>query len=384
LEERLLGSKERAWKAVLLEEPDIVPLYEICITPHVASKILGRTPVYWNWKAILELRARGVSSERIEEKINKDLIDLFFKKLHHDIIHVWYGLSNYPTSGTVKFVGENLWQVGDAQFRFLPVTSELERYPPIISEPEDVEENILQKWNSASEEVEKNLPTVQKMVKEIGEKVFIVTWIGGLGLHRWELEHLLPWLYKYPEIVEKYVQFHAHNCIETAKVMLDSGIDACFIDCDWAYKHGPFMSPRHFKSIWYPALKAVIDFVHKKGSLIIAHADGNINLILEDIVDAGIDGYQGVEPTAGMNIGEVKEKFGDRISLWGNIDLGFPLSLGTPDDTIRAVKNCIKLASSGGGHIMCSCNAIHEGVKPKNYLAMCKSVMKYGKYNRLR
>jgi len=197
--------------------------------------------------------------------------------------------------------------------------------------------------------------------------------------HTWEINHILKWIYSYPKLVERYVEYIAICCAEVAKVKIDMGFDVCFIDCDWAYRSGPFVSPNIMKKIRIPNLGKVVDIIHKKGSLVVAHADGDIGLLLRDMVEAGIDGYHAIEPPY-MNIDEVKQKYGDKISLWGNINLSFPLAVGTPEDTKRSVRECIKAASPGGGHIICSCNYIQESVKTENYLAMCEDARKYGKY----
>ena len=49
---------------------------------------------------------------------------------------------------------------------------------------------------------------------------------------------------------------------------------------------------------------------------------------MDDIVETNIDGLNPMEPVAGMDIGEVKQKYGDRICLIGNIDCGNLLSNG--------------------------------------------------------
>jgi hypothetical protein len=36
--------------------------------------------------------------------------------------------------------------------------------------------------------------------------------------------------------------------------------------------------------------------------------------------------------------------------------------------------------SPGGGHILCSSNSLHPGVKPENALAMFRAAKKYGDY----
>jgi uroporphyrinogen decarboxylase len=83
---------------------------------------------------------------------------------------------------------------------------------------------------------------------------------------------------------------------------------------------------------------------------------------------------------AGMDIGEVKERYGHRIAVVGNVDCSILLPLGTEAEVIEAVKETIAKASVGGGHILSSSNSIHPAVKPENYGAMVTAAREHGKY----
>jgi uroporphyrinogen decarboxylase len=140
-------------------------------------------------------------------------------------------------------------------------------------------------------------------------------------------------------------------------------------------------SPAVFEEFIAPRLKKMVDAIHEEGAKVVKHTDGNVYKILKQMVDLGIDGLNPIEPSAGMDIGEVKEKYGDRICLIGNIDCGDLLSWGTTDQVEQAVKECIAKASKGGGLMISSSNSIHSSVNPENYLAMIKAVKRWGEYS---
>ena len=117
-----------------------------------------------------------------------------------------------------------------------------------------------------------------------------------------------------------------------------------------------------------------------KGVPFIKHTDGNLWLIMDMIVDTGIDALDPLEPIAGIDIGEMKEKYGNRIALAGNIDCTELLTRGTEKDVVEAVKETIAKAGVGGGYILASSNSIHPGVKPNNYRAMVEAAREYGRY----
>jgi len=101
------------------------------------------------------------------------------------------------------------------------------------------------------------------------------------------------------------------------------------------------------------------------------------------MVSTGIDGIHPLDPEAGMNIKEVKDKYGDRVCVIGNIDTGKLLSESTPEEVDKAVRDTIMEVAPGGGYIIASANSIHSKVKPENYLAMLKATRLYGNYSHL-
>ena len=71
-----------------------------------------------------------------------------------------------------------------------------------------------------------------------------------------------------------------------------------------------------------------------------------------------------------MNLvsGQFKKKYGDWITLCGNIDCGEMVNW-TPEEIKREVKRIIKIASPGGGHLLSTSNAMHSGISAENVRA---------------
>ena len=81
-----------------------------------------------------------------------------------------------------------------------------------------------------------------------------------------------------------------------------------------------------------------------------------------------------------MNLKVAKEKWGDRICLWGNIDLVKTLPYGTVAEVEAEVKQRIEDAGAGGGYICATANSITGFCKIENVFAMTNAVQKYGVY----
>lgn len=121
-------------------------------------------------------------------------------------------------------------------------------------------------------------------------------------------------------------------------------------------------------------------FKKKGASAVIIHCDGNVYSLLDDMVDSGADGWHVIEPQAGMDVGLVKERYGDRICLLGNIDVSHTLPFGTPESVAREVRERSRAATCGGGYFLGSSNSIHRGIPLINDCAMFNAGLWYGRY----
>jgi len=170
------------------------------------------------------------------------------------------------------------------------------------------------------------------------------------------------------------------KAIEYSKAQIDAGVDAIVGCADYSTTKGPFLKPKHFEEFIFPYLRLHVNAVHKKGVFFIKHTDGDLWSILDGLVNTGIDALHSIDPISGMDIGEVKKEYGDKICLCGNIDVGYILLKASVDEVVKAVKECISKASPGGGHFLCSSNVIQREHSVQNVLTMIRTGHKYGRY----
>ncbi|MFQ6096312.1 MAG: uroporphyrinogen decarboxylase family protein [Armatimonadota bacterium] len=194
------------------------------------------------------------------------------------------------------------------------------------------------------------------------------------------MENLLVAYIENPDLAHRLAEIVIEYKIAVAEWAIEQGADAVISGDDYANNDGPLMSPAHFREFVAPYLRRLVEAVHARGVPCLKHTDGYIWPILDDIVHTGIDAIDPVEPMARMDIGEVKQKYGDRVAVMGNVDCAHLLCEATPQDVVEAVKETIAKASVGGGHVLASSNSIHPGVRPENYRAMVEATREYGKY----
>jgi uroporphyrinogen decarboxylase len=183
-----------------------------------------------------------------------------------------------------------------------------------------------------------------------------------------------------PALVRGLVELSVTVNLELAKEAAHRGADFVFSGDDYAATDKPFVSLRMFRELLAPPLKRVLTGFKELGLYVIKHTDGNILPLLDLIVDSGIDALDPIDPIAGLDIGEMKRRFGHRLALKGNVDCAHTLTNGTEKQVVEETLGVMRKAAAGGGLIVSSSNSIHSGVKPGNYLAMWNVIRMYGRY----
>jgi len=192
-------------------------------------------------------------------------------------------------------------------------------------------------------------------------------------------ENFMYLLHDDPMLIEDYLEMHANYYVEQVREIVKCGIDFLYIGDDIAYKGGTMLSPETMRRIWVPRMRRIMAPAAECGVPILFHSDGNILEMLPDLLDMGIGGLNPIEPY-GMDIADVKKRFGANIALFGNLDVGAVLAMGTPDTVRAAARNLIDTVGKDGGLVMSSSHSITKDVLPENYIAMIETAQQYGRY----
>ena len=194
------------------------------------------------------------------------------------------------------------------------------------------------------------------------------------------MENLLMAIAAEPDLVTALVALSVEVNLEMAKEVAKRGADFVWTGDDYAGNTGPFMSPDHFRTLFYPGLKRVAAGFKELGLPFIKHCDGNLRPIIDMMIDSGISCLDPIDPQGGMDLAQVKARFGDRVALKGNVDCTQVLVYGTIDEVAEATKEALRQGAPGGGYILSSSNSIHSSVRPENYAAMLETLKAYGRY----
>ena len=217
------------------------------------------------------------------------------------------------------------------------------------------------------------LPPKVKVIAVMGKVFTSVSWLMGLeGLSMATVDD--------PDLVKLLFQKVGDFQLRVLKnVLRYDCVGLVWHADDIAYKTQLMVNPRLLRENLFPRYKEMNRLTHEAGKLVIYHSDGNLEEVIEDIIGCGFDGLNPIEPPA-MDINQLKRDYGSRISLLGNLDLGYTLTRGTPDEVREEVRQRIQDLAPGGGYAVASSNSVPEYVPFDNFMAMREATFKYGKY----
>ncbi len=119
-----------------------------------------------------------------------------------------------------------------------------------------------------------------------------------------------------PRFAERVLSFGVKTLTEMARIIVEeAGIDAVWLSGDLGDRNGPFVSPRLYREILYPFDREVCRTYHKLGVYVFLHSHGNLNPILDELVEAGFDGLNPLDEAENMNLASVKKRHGDKVTL---------------------------------------------------------------------
>ncbi len=218
------------------------------------------------------------------------------------------------------------------------------------------------------------------------EKELFFNWSG---LNVFELmhpvcghEHMLAGMALDPEWVRDMCDVYAELIVKLMEILFAAeGVpDGVFFYEDMGFKGKPFMSPAMYEQIVWPAHKLTFGYAHSRGLPVTVHSCGYVEPLVGGLIAAGMDCLQVIEVKAGMDLVKLKEQFGDRIALFGGMDIR---TLETNDLVAVAAELEAKLpaAMAGGGYILHTDHSVSTRVEYATYKFFRDRGLEIGTYN---
>ncbi|MHB0856269.1 MAG: uroporphyrinogen decarboxylase family protein [Anaerolineae bacterium] len=369
--------RERVLAALHHEEPDHVPTGENAVDYELVEQILGHPTLY---------NARWRELEALWDG-RRDEIAADYATAHVELVRAlewdYVRVPVVPARGAYhrpRMTGPHAWLGEDGyEYHYSPEHGnvvvrqslpEMTIYDlPDPDEPFAVDPTTLE--------------AVRYVVAELKPTHFIIGRSPIDGLFPWletvGLEEFLMRMVCDPEFVERATRVYLNRAKAYVRALLDAGCDGIMSTEDFSDNRGPIMGVERFRRFILPAMAEMTEFIHSLGGYYIKHTDGNTWKLLDCFLEAKVDAWHGIQPSIGMDLRLLKERYGDKLCFFGGVNCE-TLSTGTPEQAAEEVRYAIRHAAPGGGLVITTGNVLQPGTRLENYLAARQATRAYGAY----
>jgi uroporphyrinogen decarboxylase len=368
--------KERVVAALEHREADRVPIGEIGADWEITERAIGR-PTYYRSKWREYTAEWEGRRDDIALSYGRDIAELA-RRFEWDFVVVPLVPARREKYEMPEMLGEYIWRDSSGKvWRYSPESgghAMLIEAPPVGIEDITVPEKV--------DTDPSRLEALEHVIKELGDTHFVFgrppdgsfPWSETVGMQEFLLRMITE-----PEFIAKAVEASVKASLAWIDAMCDMGVDGILVGTDYCDNKGPIMGPALFRKFVLPALSKSCEATHTRGKFFVKHTDGNTWQILDDFVEAGLDGWQGIQPRIGMDFKKLKEQYAGRLCFFGGVN-NDTLVAGTPADVEAEVKYTVRHAAPGGGLILTCGNTLQVGTNYENYMAMLEAGKKFGKY----
>lgn len=165
-----------------------------------------------------------------------------------------------------------------------------------------------------------------------------------------------------PHVARDLFERGAEETRVTAQAVRDAGAEGVVLGEDIAYGKTTYVSPTDLRELYLPALRQAAHGIRALGLEVFFHSDGNLTGILDDLAQCELTGIHGLEPESGMEIGAVRARVGNAMTLWGNLGYELLSALRTEDEIGAALREIESATAGSGGLILGSCTGLVQGL----------------------
>jgi uroporphyrinogen decarboxylase len=205
-------------------------------------------------------------------------------------------------------------------------------------------------------------------------------WFGFDATHSFvDMEVLLEAMVEQPE----WCADMFNHCLDMNLALLDMvweegyTFDSIFWCDDMGYRGTEFFSVKAYRALLKPVQKRAIDWAHGKGIKAHLHSCGNINRLVPELVDIGLDGLNPLEVKAGMDPVALKQTYGDQLLLHGGINA---VLWDKPAEIEAEMRRVVPALKQNGGYIFSSDHSVPSSVSLEDFRRIVDLAKQLGSY----
>ena len=349
----MMTRKERFLTALRVQQPDRVPMFDFLFQEPVYEALIGHRPGSYN----------GSDAVKCALALDHDGVWLPFG-----------GFSGYQPKYVSEKVYVDEWgttyQKDDASW---PIDAPI-AYP--ITSRDD-----LKHYRPPDPTLPGRTHEIEVAARTPNDDLALLGGIQGPLTTAWLLmgyENIAYALYDDPGLLAEVFKISNEFFKEAARRSVEAGCVGMWVSEDLGDSRTCFFKLKQYRKHILPPFVELVEYVAGLGVPVLLHACGNITEYMDDLAQTKINSVHPLQRTAGIDLAAVKQKYGRRWCLIGNIDSSRTLPYGTPAEVAAEARAAIDAAAPGGGYILASDHSLHDGIPIENILALRQVGQEYG------
>jgi uroporphyrinogen decarboxylase len=188
-------------------------------------------------------------------------------------------------------------------------------------------------------------------------------------------ERLLMDLVEKPDLADEILFIPYRYHLTAARKLARMGCDMIWIGDDFGGQKSMLISPSLWRRVFKPKVAEFIRTVKSENPEITVayHSDGNIEPIITDLIEIGLDVLNPVQPGS-MDPAALKLRYGKNLCFWGSIDEQHTLPFGTPEEVRNEVVERIVTLGNKGGLIAGPTHHVQLDTPMENFNSMVDTI----------
>ncbi len=182
-------------------------------------------------------------------------------------------------------------------------------------------------------------------------------------------------------VIQKVSDFYYEIAVRTFDACADE-LDIFFFGDDLGTQQSLFISPEMWDEFLREHFIRFNDLGHQAGLKTMFHSCGSVRGLMSRWAANGLDAINPIQRQAkGMDLIDLKELYGDKLTFHGAIDHQQVLSFGSVVDVKNEVREVIDVMAPGGGYCLAaSHDLLIVEMPPENIITMFDEGYEYGQY----
>ncbi len=367
--------KQRIINAIIGEPVDRVPNFEILIEDKIIEKLLGR---HIGGATLGAMDKEDVFSDSTERS----------RKVHQDRVVEEEGRPIHAKDYVeiCEIIGQDAISIGELSAPFFkknPDGKQVLAMDKSFKNRKDVEQNLILPTENP-DYYKRIIPYVREYKEEAAKKnlgftILCADLFTQLYENIFGLTDFSYLLYDDIALIEELLEAGIEYWLGFARCIADEGVDFIYFADDLAFKSGLFVDPKVFRKLYLDKYTKLWEPFVNKGIPLIFHSDGNVYEIMDDLIESGMQCFNPIDPYC-MDYKELKKRFGKNLTLMGNINLTFPISMGKPEDVWKDVKEHMDVCKPGYRYICATSHSMVNYIPADNVVAFYDAIHEYGVY----